>query len=83
MRILKMAEKPTIKLTSKESIGTMGSWCAKRKAKGRGSQTPGSAKGPACQADVFKKFMAKRSRSYKDPEYGNWCLAMDKLNKGK
>lgn len=39
----------------------------------RGSRTPGSTKGDNCKASKKERFMAKRSRSYKHPEYENWC----------
>lgn len=59
----------------------MGTWKAKIIGKKRiGSQTPGRQKGEHCQADAFKKSMAKRSRSYKDPAYGKWCAQMDSMN---
>ncbi len=44
--------------------------------KNRGSQTPGKSKNETCKADYIKKFMAKRSHSYKDPEYADWCHRM-------
>jgi len=37
-----------------------------------GSRTPGKTKNENCQTDVTKKYMAKRSRSYKDPLYHLW-----------
>jgi hypothetical protein len=62
---------------------SMGTWKKKKIAKNmRGSQTPGRAKAESCQADVMKKFMARRSRSYKHPLYGQWCARMDSLNSG-
>ena len=48
--------------------------------KKKGSQTPGSVKGPSCQADWRKKYYATRSRSYKDSGYSDWCKSMDSLN---
>lgn len=60
---------------------TMGTWKTKKIGKKRtGSQTPGRQKGLHCQADAFKKSMAKNSRSYKRPEYAAWCAQMDAMN---
>ena len=39
-----------------------------RKAK-RGSRTPGSEK---CKIRPLDRYLAKRSRSYKHPEFKNW-----------
>jgi hypothetical protein len=38
----------------------------------KGSHTPGSQKTKQCQTTPLKKFLAKRSRSYKHPQYENW-----------
>ena len=52
----------------------MGSWKTRKNAKkGKGSQTPGSKKGASCQATAIEKWMARASRSYKDPRYSQWC----------
>lgn len=50
------------------------------KKRGKGSHTPGKAKGEKCMASVVDKYMAKRSRSYKDKDYSKWCAKYDKLN---
>lgn len=50
------------------------------KKSNKGSRTPGRTKGESCQADAFKKVMAKRSRSYKTAGYSEWnrkTLAMN------
>lgn len=60
----------------------MGNWKSHSlKRRTKGSQTPGRTKGASCQADTMKRYYAKSSRSYKDPGYGQWCQAMDALNK--
>lgn len=61
----------------------MGTWNKRKiEKKNRGSQTPGKSKVESCQADVMKKYMAKRSRSYKHSGYADWCKRMDSLNLG-
>ncbi len=61
---------------------SMGDWKRKKMKKERkGSQTPGSAKGENCKATVQQRYMAKRSRSYKDPDYSNWCRWADNANR--
>lgn len=46
----------------------------KLQKKGKGSQTPGKAKGANCQATPEDRYFAKRSRSYKDEKgYHDWC----------
>ena len=68
-------------VASAESKGTMGSWQAKKSNKRTsGSQTSGILKGKGCVADMMQRYMAKSSRSYKDPKYGDWCRKMDKMN---
>lgn len=48
-------------------------WCKKKnKKKLRASRTPGKGK-PLCVAKPLQKYFAKRSRSYKHPEYETWC----------
>lgn len=59
---------------------TMQTWRANRLSRGKPSQTPGITKGDSCRADFRKRYFATRSRSYKDPKYGEWCQAMDALN---
>jgi hypothetical protein len=49
----------------------------------KASQTPGRQKGETCKADKLKKYMARSSRSYKHPLYGEWCRKMDILNNRK
>ncbi len=39
----------------------------------KGSTTPGISKGDNCKATPLDKWMAKAGRSYKHPEYSNWC----------
>ncbi len=52
----------------------MGTWKAKKvRKKGKQSQTPGRTKGPNCQASMLSRYMASRSRSYKDREYSRWA----------
>lgn len=59
----------------------MGTWKTRIFAKkSRASQTPGKKKGESCRADFMKKFMARRSRSYKHPLYSQWCRACDAMN---
>lgn len=68
-----------VSLTYKPSW--MGNFRAKvLKKRRKGSQTPGSTKGVTCKADTLDKFMAKRSRSYKHPLYGDWCKKCDKYH---
>lgn len=52
----------------------------KEKKKRRGNQTPGSAKGEACQASPLDRFMAKYSRAHKHPGYHDWCLKKNGQN---
>ena len=40
--------------------------------KARGNATPGKMKNKQCQATPLKRYLAKRSRSYKHPDYDNW-----------
>jgi len=44
-----------------------------KKRKSGGSSTAGSKKGETCKASSTKRFMAKYSRSYRDPGYAAWC----------
>ena len=63
------------------STKNMGTWHQRLiKKKGKGSQTPGKTKVESCQADFKKRYMAKKSRSYKDSEYKEWCRQVDILN---
>lgn len=55
----------------------------KYERKGKASQTPGSKKQENCQTNAFKSYMAKKSRSYKHKEYGNWCAWADHANRSK
>ena len=41
---------------------------------------PGRTKGIRCLASAEDRYMAKRSRSYKHPNYENWASRMDELN---
>ena len=60
---------------------TMASWNTRKIAKKRtGSQTEGAAKGETCKVSQGDRYFAKRSRSYKDPGYKEWCERVDKLN---
>lgn len=65
-----------IHMSNDVNVGCMAGGTWKRKIldrKGKASQTPGNKKNPAtCQTSPFKSSMAKRSRSYKDPEYAQW-----------
>lgn len=59
----------------------MGTWKTKEiQKKNRGSHTPGKLKVDSCRTDSDKQFFAKRSRSYKDIGYSQWCKQMDALN---
>jgi hypothetical protein len=49
-----------------------------RNKRQRGNQTPGRTKGPACQTNWKKKFLAKRSRSYKTAMYLDWDKVFSK-----
>lgn len=61
---------PTGKFSGSQSAW----WRRKKGLKGtRGVSTPGRGKGDNCKADRFAKYMAKSSRSYKDPNYKAWC----------
>jgi hypothetical protein len=57
-----------------------GAWFRKKKdhKKARGHQTAGSMKGETCKASYLDRHMAKSSRSYKHPLYGNWLAKTDK-----
>ena len=46
------------------------------KKKTRGHSTPGTEKG--CRANAVDKFMAKRERSYKHPDYYSYYEAKDR-----
>lgn len=59
---------------------TMVTWTPRNLRTAKGSMTRGKDKQESCKADVFKKYMAKCSRSYKDPEYSKWCADMDRIN---
>ncbi len=64
-------------------MNNMGNWKAKKRRKveafSRG-QTPGKKKDAnRCQINATKTYMAKRSRSYKDPNYSDWCKWADSL----
>lgn len=50
--------------------------------KKRFSSTPGRVKkgSPGCVATKTDRTMAKRSRSYRLPNYPAWCAKCDKLN---
>lgn len=51
------------------SLKNMGQWKAKQiKKKGKGSQNTGKSKGLI--ASALQKFMCRRGRSYKHPNYG-------------
>ena len=54
--------------------GSMGfNWKRKvNEKKRRGSQTAGTQKGKHCTADAKERYMAKRNRSYKHPDYEDW-----------
>lgn len=61
----------------------MGTWKSNKiQKKHKGSQTPGKTKGGTCQATAMDRYFAKSSRSYKHPDYGKWCKAMDSVNGG-
>ena len=45
-----------------------------------GSSTPGSSKPNGCTAGPEDRWMAKKSRSYKDRNYCSWCAKMDKMD---
>lgn len=48
-------------------------WKSKVEQKKRkGNQTSGRTKGDRCQADKTARFMARRNRSWKHPEYAAW-----------
>jgi hypothetical protein len=47
-----------------------------RKKEQRGNSTNGTEKG--CKANSVDKFMAKRGRSYKHPDYVSYYLAKDR-----
>ena len=64
---------------------TGGMWKRRKLSKGKGSQTPGSAKVHTCQLTSIgglprKAFM--RSRSYKYREYSAWIKFQDQNNGG-
>ena len=50
--------------------------------KRRSSSTPGCTKA-GCKPHHSDKAMAKRSRSYKDPDYQAWCDKIDIRNNMK
>jgi hypothetical protein len=50
------------------------------KKKRKGSQTAGKDKGENCTASPMKKYFAKRSRSYKHPDYEDWLEWVRKVN---
>lgn len=53
---------------SSESVGKMGTWCARKLAKkNRGSQSTGRQKGIV--ASALQKYMCRRNRSYLHPRY--------------
>lgn len=52
----------------------------KNKKKRKGNQTPGSSKGDNCKASILDRYFSSRNRSYKHPEYSNWCRRCDVLN---
>lgn len=48
----------------------------------RGKQTAGRTKGERCKTSPIDGYMAKKSRSYKHPNYRAWCEKMRKRTKG-
>ena len=70
---------------TKYQMTNMGNWKSKQREKASRfsmGQTPGKKKDAnRCQTNAFKNFMAKRSRSYKDPDYPSWCDWTNKINK--
>lgn len=68
--------------TAMKNKTSMGQWKAKKiRQQGKRSVTPGNKKGENCMTDKMKNFFAKRSRSYKHPDYAQWCDKMDVVNK--
>lgn len=62
--------------------GTMGTWKAKTLGRTRKNvNTSGVSKGGYCVADATQKYMAKRSRSYKDSNYPAWVAWANRANK--
>ena len=58
-------------------------WKSKKKKKAKnGSQTSGRTKGENCHASTLDRHFAKRSRSYKHPDYSEW-VAKTRYNKIK
>ena len=52
----------------------------KRLKQTKGSNTSGKMKDKdRCQASQLDKYMAKRNRSYKHPEYGTWLRKMNSI----
>ncbi len=69
-------------IDSQLAAGTMGTWKRKRfEKKRKGSHTPGKVKKGTCVASTQSRYMARRSRSYKDPNYPDWVLWANKVNK--
>lgn len=61
--------------------GNMSQWKAKiLRKKGKGSQTPGKQKRESCQADGFKRTMARRNRSWKYDDYPKWIKMVNEMN---
>ena len=73
---------PKVILDSELSLGTMGTWRRRSiEKKRKGSQTAGKIKKKYCVTTTEKRYMARRSRSYKDPNYGDWTRWADKANR--
>lgn len=66
---------------STQNMGTYKSRIIKHKTKG--SQTPGSTKGPSCQSSQLQRAMARNSKAYKHPLYGRFCKYWDGLNNSR
>lgn len=69
----KRSKKELRTIDGKISGGIHFFWRSVRNNKGkRASRTPGRMKHDNCKATTLERFMAKRSRSYKHPAYGDW-----------
>lgn len=61
------------------NFGPKGGRNSRKEKKGqRGNSTPGSQKGPTCQASSLDRYFAGYARAYKKVGYQDWCDA----NKG-
>lgn len=74
----------TMDMSTPANLGTKGCGVPgsrKLRKKRKFSSTKGRDKSDTCKADKNKRFFAKRSRSYRDPEYPTYLAMMQRQRK--